>query len=55
MPVQGLDLLGEYQYVAIFDADFKPEADFLVSRAAVHLLMLQPSLGLQLGKLLLPS
>ena len=29
--VQGLDRLAEYDYVAIFDADFKPDADFLVS------------------------
>lgn len=28
--VQGLEQLSEYDYVAIFDADFKPEADFLV-------------------------
>lgn len=28
--VQGLDRLAEYDYVAIFDADFKPDADFLV-------------------------
>ncbi len=29
--MQGLDRLAEYDYVAIFDADFKPDADFLVS------------------------
>lgn len=29
---QGLDRLAEYDYVAIFDADFKPDSDFLVSR-----------------------
>lgn len=29
--VQGLERLAEYDYVAIFDADFKPDADFLVS------------------------
>ena len=28
---QGLDRLAEFDYVAIFDADFKPDADFLVS------------------------
>ena len=28
--IQGLDRLAEYDYVAIFDADFKPDADFLV-------------------------
>lgn len=27
--VQGMDLLTDYAYVAVFDADFKPEADFL--------------------------
>ena len=32
--LQGLDLLGQYQHVAIFDADFKPEPDFLVRPAA---------------------
>ncbi|GAB4820248.1 hypothetical protein N2152v2_007294 [Parachlorella kessleri] len=26
---EGMDLLTEYAYVAVFDADFKPEADFL--------------------------
>lgn len=30
--MQGLERLAEYDYVAIFDADFKPESDFLVSR-----------------------
>ena len=29
--LQGLELLAQYQHVAIFDADFKPEPDFLVS------------------------
>ena len=29
--LQGLDMLADYDYVAIFDADFKPDADFLVS------------------------
>ena len=29
--VQGLDLLSDYDYIAIFDADFKPDSDFLVS------------------------
>lgn len=28
--VQGLEQLSDYDYVAIFDADFKPEPDFLV-------------------------
>ena len=28
--VQGMDLLHDYDYIAIFDADFKPEPDFLV-------------------------
>ena len=28
---QGLDLLSDYDYIAIFDADFKPDSDFLVS------------------------
>lgn len=28
---QGLERLAEYDYVAIFDADFKPDSDFLVS------------------------
>ena len=28
--VQGLDILTDCDYVAIFDADFKPEPDFLV-------------------------
>lgn len=28
--LQGLEALAEYDYVAIFDADFKPDADFLV-------------------------
>jgi len=27
---EGLELLREYEYVAIFDADFRPESDFLV-------------------------
>ena len=27
---QGLDLLSDYDYVAIFDADFKPDPSFLV-------------------------
>ncbi len=31
--VQGLDRLAEYDYVAIFDADFKPDADFLVGHS----------------------
>ena len=28
--MQGLQRLGEYDYVAIFDADFKPDSEFLV-------------------------
>ena len=28
--MQGLEQLAEYDYVGIFDADFKPEPDFLV-------------------------
>ena len=32
---QGLDLLVDYDFVAIFDADFKPEPDFLV-RLPLH-------------------
>lgn len=28
--LQGLKLLDEYEYIAIFDADFKPNTDFLV-------------------------
>ena len=31
--VQGLERLAEYDYVAIFDADFKPDADFLVGHS----------------------
>ena len=31
LPIQGLERLAEYDYVAIFDADFKPDTDFLVS------------------------
>ena len=30
--LQGMELLVDYDYVAIFDADFKPDPDFLVSR-----------------------
>lgn len=33
MHLQGLDLLSDYDYIAIFDADFKPDSDFLVSAA----------------------
>ena len=32
--MQGLARLAEYDYVAIFDADFKPDTDFLVSDTA---------------------
>ena len=28
---QGLEILSDFDYVAIFDADFKPDPDFLVS------------------------
>lgn len=36
---EGLDLLRDYDHVAIFDADFKPESDFMVlfSLTAVRL------------------
>ena len=27
---QGMELLVDYDYIAIFDADFKPDPDFLV-------------------------
>jgi len=27
----GMDLLGDCEFIAIFDADFKPEPDFLAS------------------------
>ena len=30
LSVQGMELLVDYDYVAIFDADFKPDPDFLV-------------------------
>lgn len=30
MPVQGIKVLGDCDFVAIFDADFKPEPDFLL-------------------------
>lgn len=39
----GLDLLGDYDYVAIFDADFKPDAEFLTS--TVPYLMDNPEVG----------
>ena len=29
-PAQGMELLRDYAYVAVFDADFKPEPDFLL-------------------------
>lgn len=29
--LQGLELLREYEYITVFDADFKPKTDFLVS------------------------
>ena len=32
--MQGLELLDDYEFVAIFDADFKPDADFLVRMQA---------------------
>ena len=28
---QGLELLAGHEYIAVFDADFKPKPDFLVS------------------------
>lgn len=28
---QGMELLVDYDFIAIFDADFKPDPDFLVS------------------------
>ena len=28
--VQGLELLAGYEFIAVFDADFKPAPDFLV-------------------------
>ena len=31
-------MLADYDFVAIFDADFKPDADFLVSISLPHLL-----------------
>ena len=34
--MQGLDLLSDYDYIAIFDADFKPDSDFLVSSSSPH-------------------
>lgn len=34
--MQGLDLLSDYDYIAIFDADFKPDSDFLVSSNSPH-------------------
>ncbi len=33
--MQGLERLAEYDYVAIFDADFKPDADFLVGHSSL--------------------
>ena len=30
LSAQGMELLVDYDYVAIFDADFKPDPDFLV-------------------------
>ena len=32
MYLQGLQRLQDFEFVAIFDADFKPDSDFLVSR-----------------------
>lgn len=42
---QGLDLLVDYDFVAIFDADFKPEPDFLVR------LLLHAMVGSAVGQL----
>ena len=36
--VQGLDMLTDCDYVAIFDADFKPDPDFLVSTSGSSVL-----------------
>ena len=33
---QGMDLLVDYDFIAIFDADFKPEPDFLVRSVTRH-------------------
>lgn len=40
---EGLELLKEYDYVAIFDADFKPDTDFLM--ATVPYLIDNPEVG----------
>lgn len=34
---QGLEILSDYDYVAIFDADFKPDPEFLVRRSSCDL------------------
>ena len=36
MYLQGLQRLQDFDFVAIFDADFKPDSDFLVSRWTTH-------------------
>lgn len=36
-----MELLVDYDYVAIFDADFKPDPDFLV-RTAMHSTLARP-------------
>lgn len=40
---EGLDILSDYDYVAIFDADFKPDADFLMQ--TVPYLIDNPEVG----------
>ncbi len=41
--MQGLDLLSDYDYIAIFDADFKPDSDFLVSNNLLTLAFSRPN------------
>ena len=41
--LQGLEKLTDYDYVAIFDADFKPEPDFLVSSCKPQLPLTPPA------------
>ena len=33
--MQGMELLTSFDHVAVFDADFKPDPDFLVSRLKI--------------------
>lgn len=40
MYLQGLQRLQDFEFVAIFDSDFKPDSDFLVSRGPTHTLIL---------------